>query len=249
MGNETDTIPKKWKGVNIVLPRGKAKDMIITIDGPAGAGKSTVAKLLAMSLGYDYLDTGAIYRSIALLGLQHKVNWEGPGGAEQLVELARSAKIEVNNGRTFLNDVDVSDAVRSLLVTEATKYAADNPEIRQILVPIQQAIAAKVVAVGGGIVTEGRDQGSAVFPNADKKIFLTASPEERAKRRLKELQSRDQSVDLQAILEQINARDARDRARTVGPLTEPKDAFVCNTDGMGVLQVVDLLVEHVKNET
>ena len=218
--------------------------MIITIDGPAGAGKSTVSKLLAMSLGYDYLDTGAIYRSIALLGLQHKVDWKQP---EQLVELARSAKIEVHNGRTFLNDVDVTDAVRSVEITEATKYAADNPEIRQILVPIQQAIAAKVVAAGGGIVTEGRDQGSAVFPKAERKIFLTASSEERAKRRLNELQSRDRSVDYQTILEQINARDDRDRARSVGPLTEPKDAFVCNTDGMGVLQVVDLLVEHVKN--
>ena len=218
--------------------------MIITIDGPAGAGKSTVSKLLAISLGYDYLDTGAIYRSIALLGMQHKVDWELP---EQLVELARSAKIEVNNGRTFLNDVDVTDAVRSIEITEATKYAADNPEIRQILVPIQRAIAAKVVAAGGGIVTEGRDQGSAVFPNAEKKIFLTASAEERAKRRLNELQSRDKSVDFETILEQINARDDRDRARSVGPLTEPMGAFICNTDGMSVPQVVDFLVERVKS--
>ena len=219
------------------------KNMIITIDGPAGAGKSTVAKLLAMNLGHDYLDTGAIYRTIALLGLRNQVHWDAP---EQLVELTRSAKIESSGGRTFLDNEDVSEQVRSVQVTEHTKYAADNPEIRRILVPIQQAIAAKVVTAGGGIVTEGRDQGTAVFPDADRKIFLTASPEERAKRRLLEWHSRAESVDFQVILDQINARDARDRARKVGPLTEPKDAFICVTDNMTVLQVVEKLVEFVE---
>ena len=217
--------------------------MIITIDGPAGAGKSTVAKLLAMNLGYDYLDTGAIYRTIALLGLRSQVAWDIP---ERLIELTRSAKIEANNGRTFLDGEDVTDLIRSAEVTEHTKYAADNPEIRQILVPIQQAIAEKVIANDGGIVTEGRDQGTAVFPNAKRKIFLTASPEERARRRLLEWSSRDESVDFQVILAQINARDARDRARKVGPLTEPKDAYIYDTDNKTVPQVVNELVDFVK---
>ena len=217
--------------------------MIITIDGPAGAGKSTVAKLLAMNLGYDYLDTGAIYRTVALLGLRNKVKWNVP---EQLVKLTRSAKIESSKGQTFLDGEDVTNKIRSIEVTEHTKYAADNPEIRRILVPIQQAIAAKVIAEGGGIVTEGRDQGTAVFPDANRKIFMTASPEERAKRRLQELNSRVESVDFQEILNQINARDARDRSRKVGPLTVPKDAFVCETDNKTILQVVEELVGFVK---
>ena len=216
--------------------------MIITIDGPAGAGKSTVAKQLALRLEYEYLDTGAIYRAVALLGLRSQVDWNTP---EQLVELTRSARIEANNGRTFLNGEDVTDQLRSVEVTEHTKYAADHPKIRHILVPIQQAIAAKIVAGGGGIVTEGRDQGTAVFPDADRKIFLTATPQERARRRVEELSARGESADYQETLDRINARDARDRARTVGPLTEPKDAFICETDNRTAEQVVEKLIGFV----
>ena len=215
----------------------------VAIDGPVASGKGTVAKALSQKLGIPCLDTGAIYRAITLFGLRNRVKWDWPG---QLVALTRAATVESNGGQTFLNGEEVTDLIRSVEVTEHTKYAADNPEIRQILVPMQQAIAAKVVAGGGGIVTEGRDQGTAVFPNADRKIFLTASPEERARRRLAELHSRAETVDFQETLAQINARDARDRARKVGPLTEPKDAFICVTDNMTVPQVVALLIDYVR---
>lgn len=217
--------------------------MIVTIDGPAGAGKSTAAKLLAMYLGYEYLDTGGIYRSVALLGLRHDVDWnDGPA----LVQLARSACIDSLNGRIFLNDEDVTDQVRTTEVTEHTKYAADNDEIRHLLVPLQRSIAQRALAENRGIITDGRDQGSVVFPDAHKKIFLTASPQVRAKRRVYEMHSRDQTVDFQTTLAQINARDERDRTRKVGPLVQPPDAFVLNTDGLETNAVVQRLLQYVQ---
>ncbi|MGL6195506.1 MAG: (d)CMP kinase, partial [Thermoguttaceae bacterium] len=175
--------------------------MIITIDGPAGAGKSTIAKQIAMRLGYEYLDTGAMYRAVTLLGMRNNVDWSEP---EILTELARDAKIEPICGQTFLNGEDVTDFIRSNEVTQKTKYAADNAEIRMLLIPKQREIAEKVVADGGGLISEGRDQGSLVFPNADRKIFLTASPEIRAARRLGELSLRGENADLEVLLKQIN---------------------------------------------
>ena len=156
--------------------------MIVTIAGPAGAGKSTVARALARRLGYCHLDTGAMYRAVALAGLQAGVDWNRPG---QLAELAPTLALRIADDRIYLNGDDVTDALRSQEVTLATRYAANHPQIRAHLVLLQRA-----AAEGRDTVTEGRDQGTVVFPAADCKIFLTASPDERARRRQADLQLR-----------------------------------------------------------
>ena len=216
--------------------------MLITIDGPAGAGKSTVAKLLALALHLEYLDTGAMYRAVAFLGLRCNIPWNEP---DQLTEAARKAKIDSRFGLTFLDEDDITEAVRSVEVTQNTKYAAGNPAIREIMVNKQREIAARIIEEGSGLVTEGRDQGTAVFPKADYKIYLTASPEERAKRRLDELKARGENMDFDVLLEQINERDAQDKARTVGPLCQPPDAIVLHSDSMSIHDVVAKLLSLI----
>lgn len=211
--------------------------MIVTIDGPAGAGKSTVAKRLARRLGFEYLDTGAMYRAVALLGLRHQVDWNRP---DLLLELAEGSLPDARAGRTYLGEEEVTDAVRSEQVTQHTRFAADHPGVRQLLVRRQREISR-----GRDIVTEGRDQGSLVFPRADCKIFLTATPPERARRRQGEIEKRGERADYQKILDQIRRRDHRDSRREVGPLVMPEDAVEVVTDGMSIEEVVERLVEIV----
>ncbi len=226
--------------------------MIITLDGPAGAGKSTVAKGLAVRLSaagpkpFEYLDTGSMYRAIALEGIRTKVDWNDPA---QLYRLAEKAKIDVVAGRTFLNGEDITDAVRSPEVTGRTKFAADEPRIRGLMVGVQRRIADRFAEDGKGLVTEGRDQGSVVFPDATFKIFLTATPEERALRRIGEMKQRGETVDYHEILRQIIERDDRDSARAVGPLRQPENAILFTTDGMDAETVIDNLVKLVLMET
>jgi len=220
--------------------------MIVTVDGPAGAGKSSVAKRLAgrltekLSKTFEYLDTGSMYRAIALLGVRNAVDWQIP---EQLERLAQSAIVNIIDGRTFLNGEDVTEAVRSLNITEHTRFAADNPVIREIMVEQQRQIAHTFLAANKGLVTEGRDQGTVVFPDAECKFFLTATPEERTRRRLGELQQRGIVGEFDEIYRQITERDARDSARSVGPLREPPDAHRIVSDGMTLEEVIEHLAE------
>ncbi|MDR0870437.1 MAG: (d)CMP kinase [Planctomycetaceae bacterium] len=222
--------------------------MIITIDGPAGAGKSTVAKRLAKQLTsvlfqpFEYLDTGSMYRAAALLGLRNGVDWNEPA---QLETLAQTAKIEIDAGRTFLNGEDITDAVRTKEVTGKIRYAADNPVIRRQMVELQRAVAKRYAEEGKGLVSEGRDQGTVVFPDTPFKFFVSASPEERARRRLGEMAQRGETGDFDEVLKSINERDYRDSVREVAPLREPKDARRIITDGMTIDEAVETIVQSV----
>ena len=206
--------------------------MIITIDGPAGAGKSA-SPGLARRLGFRFLDTGAMYRAVALAGMRQGVDWQKP---DELAELAETLDLRVINERVFLGDEDVTDVVRGLDVTAVTRYAADNPRVRENLVQRQRAIAGC-----DNIVTEGRDQGTVVFPDAACKIFLTASEQERARRRLLDLQAQGEAATLDEVLIAQRRRDRQDATRAVGPLVAAADAIEVCTDGLSQEEVVDRL--------
>ncbi len=207
--------------------------MIITIDGPAGAGKSTVARALARRLGFRFLDTGAMYRAVALAGMRSRVDWNL---AAQMADLACRLDLRVRDDRILLDGEDVTEAVRTSDVTAVTRYAAGNPRVRQRLVELQREIAG-----GGNFVTEGRDQGTVVFPDAQCKIFLTASPEERARRRLADLHAQGEQATLEEVLAAQRRRDSEDASREVGPLVPAADAIQVSTDGLSLEQVVDKL--------
>lgn len=207
--------------------------MIITIDGPAGAGKSTVARALARRLGFRFLDTGAMYRAVALAGMQQGLDWDEPN---DLARLARRISLRVAGDRIYLDDEDVTEAIRTSEVTAVTRYAAGNSQVREHLVALQRQMAG-----ADDIVCEGRDQGTVVFPQAELKIFLTASPEERARRRLRDLQSQGEPVTPEQVLVAQQRRDHEDAGRAVGPLAAAADAVEVCTDGMTLDEVVSRL--------
>jgi cytidylate kinase len=213
--------------------------MIITIDGPAGAGKSTVAWALAARLGFRFMDTGAMYRAVALAGMKQGHDWDDTAG---LVELAQRVRIELDDDAVRLDGDDVTAEIRTTEVSELIHYAAGNPGVRQHLVSLQRQIG-----VGADLVTEGRDQGTVAFPDAECKIFLTASPEERARRRVADLASRGERVTLEEVLAQQTLRDQRDASRDVGPLKPADDAIEVLTDGLTQEQVVCRLVSLVES--
>ncbi len=212
--------------------------MIVTIDGPAGAGKSTVARSLAKRLGFRFLDTGAMYRAVGLAAVKHGLGWDDP---QALADLAKRITIEFDGDRILLDCEDVTEAIRASEITAVIRYVADNVQVREQLVEQQRRIGRD-----GDMVTEGRDQGTVAFPDAECKIFLTASPEERARRRANDLESRGESPSFEMVLAQQTKRDREDANRPVGRMVMAKDAVEVLTDGMSFESVVDRLEEIVR---
>ena len=224
--------------------------MIIAIDGPAGSGKSTIAKELAKELGISYLDTGAMYRGITLAALEAGADFSNP---DQLIEIAQNTALSfcnnndqntlLINGTDILADgQEINKAIRSQEVTDASKPIASNPVIREILVKHQQEIGKKL----GSLVTEGRDQTTVVFPNAEFKFYLDARPEVRAKRRYEQMLQNGLKVDYNEILDSQLKRDHADINRDTGALTKADDAIIVDTSEMNQEEVVSFLLEYIK---
>ncbi len=203
--------------------------MVIAIDGPAGAGKSTVARAVAAELGFTFLDSGAMYRTVALAALEAGVD---PDDAAAATELAAGLEITLDGRRVLLGERDVSEEIRSPEVTAAASRVSVHPEVRAAMVARQQALIA-----AGDYVAEGRDIGTVVSPDSPLKVFLTASDEERARRRAAE-----SGEDFESVLDEQRRRDARDEGREHGALRAADDAVTVDTTGIGLEEVVGRVV-------
>jgi cytidylate kinase len=212
--------------------------MIITIDGPAGAGKSSAARALAQRLGFEFLDTGAMYRAVTLAALRAGIDLRDQ---EALARLVAGLSLEMPPGRVVLNGADVMGLIRTAEVTAASGAVADSPAVRRRLVDLQRAAAA-----GQDMVSEGRDQGTIVFPEALCKFFLTADPVERARRRQREMAGQGEAVDLTPLLGALEARDRRDAARDLAPMRPAADALVLDSTHLRLDQVVDRMEAEVR---
>lgn len=214
----------------------------IAIDGPSGAGKSTVARRVAHRLGYLYIDTGAMYRAVGLKVTREQLPWDQ---ADAIVEAAGRARIELRAAprglRVFLDSVDVSEAIRTEAAGQAASRVSSIPGVRKILVRAQQNLGRR-----GGVVMEGRDIGTKVFPEAELKIFLDASETTRALRRFTQNRHKRGALDLEGILEEIRQRDRRDRERADSPLVQAPDAVYLDTSNQTVDEVVERILELVR---
>ncbi|MDP7274352.1 MAG: (d)CMP kinase [Planctomycetaceae bacterium] len=213
--------------------------MIVTIDGPAGSGKSTAARGLARRLGFDFIDTGAMYRAVA-----HSCREAGIDctDGQQVTERARQLAIGFDGALVLLDGVDVTRKLRSPSISEEASQVAQHPGVRSEMVRQQQALVAQ-----RDLVTEGRDQGTEVFPEAECKFFLEANAEVRAARRREELLARGVEIPLEQTLEQIRQRDHRDRTREISPLRAADDAIRIDSSSLTADEVLDEFERHVRN--
>ncbi len=219
-----------------------ARELIIAIDGPSGAGKSTLSKLLARRLGYINIDTGAMYRAVALAASRQGIDL---ADTAPLGRLAREVDIrflrQQEGERVLLDGEDVSAAIRTPDISLLTSRVAACAEVRQAMVALQRQMGER-----GGVVLEGRDIGSVVFPAAEVKFFLDASARERGRRRFAELQAKGLPVDLEQTIAEVVARDAADTAREHAPLVQPADAVVIDATTLGIEQVLERMLEVVQ---
>ncbi|MBK8994976.1 MAG: (d)CMP kinase [Myxococcales bacterium] len=220
---------------------------VVAIDGPAGAGKTTVTRRVAASLGYLLVDTGAIYRSVALAAVRAGLGFDDPEAVGELARaLAAREGIRFESGedgaqRVLLDGEDVSTAIRTQEIAEGASRVSAIGAVRAALLDMQRRAGA-----AGGVVLEGRDIGSVVFPDAEAKFFLTASVEVRALRRKTELEARGERAELEVIAREVAARDERDSTRAVAPLTQAPDAVLVDSSSLGVDQVVERIVARVR---
>jgi CMP/dCMP kinase len=207
--------------------------MIVTIDGPAGSGKSTAARLLAERLGFQFLDTGAMYRAVALECLERQIH---VADEARVAEVARSLKIDALGPTVLSNGRDVTTAIRAPEIAGAASRVAAIPAVREAMVRLQRQAAA-----GHNIVTEGRDQGTVVFPDALCKFYLTAEPDERARRRQREMEEQGVRVGFDELRAQIEERDSRDQNRQTAPMLAAADALAIDTTSMTIDEAVRCL--------
>lgn len=214
---------------------------IIAIDGPAGSGKGTVAKILADRLNLTYIDTGAMYRSIAYLALKNNIDITDQ---DKIVEIAKSAKIEFIEGKTYLNGIDVSKEIRSMEVTRVVSPISSIVKLREILVDMQREMGNS--AGINGVIMEGRDITTVVFPNANYKFYLDASLEERAKRRYKENIEKGIKTTYEDVLDNIKKRDYNDMHKEVGSLTCTKDSMYIDSTNLTIEEVVETIQNAIE---
>lgn len=210
----------------------------IAIDGPSGAGKSAIASALAKRLGYEYIDTGALYRTIAYIAVREG----GDLSTEELLKRVDAQSIDYKDGAVQLNGEALGDVIRTEAISQKTSQLSKEPAVRDYLLSLQRRLAED-----GGVVMEGRDIGTVVLPSADVKFFLTASEEERARRRYEQRLAFGEAVDMETIKADIHARDERDKNRAVAPLKQATDAILVDSTAMSEEEVLDTMAHYVKN--
>jgi CMP/dCMP kinase len=213
--------------------------VVVAIDGPAGAGKSTIAKRLAARLGFTYIDTGAMYRAVALWGLRQGVDM---GDMHRMEQLAIAAQIELSPGRIALNGEDITDAIRTIDVANGASKVSVIPSVRRALVAKQRELGERT-----SVVMEGRDIGTVVFPKADVKVFLDADPDERVRRRFEEGKLKGETVSQSQLAAQMRERDQRDSTRADAPLSQAPDAVYLDSTAMSLDEVEEAILKIVRS--
>lgn len=217
------------------------ENMKIAIDGPAGSGKSTIAKLLSKKLNFEYIDTGALYRAITYILLKENIDLNEE---DKIIKLLRNSDFKFDKNRLYLNNVSIEDEIRENTISQRVSEVAAVPYIRDIL----NSIIKKIVVVSDNIILDGRDIGTVILPDAELKIFLDASPKIRAKRRFDELIVKNKAVNLDEIEKEIVRRDYLDSNREVAPLKKAEDAITIVTDDLNIQQVVDKIYNLLNND-